>query len=441
LKTFLMSMLLALCALGAATPAEAQISYTTLDISQGYSQTNAGLSYEGSFVALGLATTTANSFTGASVLTPGASSATALNWNSRLLSNGAYGGNYTYASFPSLDGVVSTNLAELSTAFPFGTYLFVARNSVTGAQQSASLNYNANYWPTTLAGGQAAVPALSSASFAALQGLNATSPVTLKFNAFTGNAVLCCNETPQSNPSVSLLVFNSSTGAIAYNSGALAATAGSLVLPANTLAVNTSYSYSLVFDVMRHCGLGQSCDNTNPIGSALIWETGTDGEFTTLMAPPPNTTTVNLQGGTLAHPVPLQSEGRIGQVNGAIGGAGAEDFYVFYWAGGLFQANAQLYGADPHDSYQFELMDQHGTVLATYVLDQSNNFTASLSRSLAKGPNYEIGLLASSSNIDPNYSITLTTPIVAVPEPSMAALAGLGLAVIGLAQRRRKSRT
>jgi len=427
MKTFLIRVLLVFSVLGMTMPSQAQIASTILYTSQSYNQTNAGLSYEGSFLALELPTWTANSFTEGTVLVPGASSPTALTWsqNQTVAPDGTYDGGFVTGSFPSQDGVVSTNLAALNSAFPFGTYTFTARNNVTLAQQSATLTYNANYWPTTPAGGQTAVPALAAASFASLQGWNAKSAATLAFNSFTGNAVT------SSNSSMGLLsIYNASTSELVYNAAPFAASAGSIVLPSNTLEANTHYVYYLAFLVTRNCGPGRSCDSANPVDSLLAWKTITDGEFATLMAPPPNTTTVNLQGGTLANPVPLQAQGRIGQVNGSIGGAGAEDFYLFYWAGGQFEANAQLYGADPHDSYQFELIDQHGKVLQTLVLDQSNNFTASLSYNLAQGPNYEVGLLASSSNIDPNYSITLETPVVSVPESDMATLIILGLIIV-----------
>jgi hypothetical protein len=441
MKNFLNTLLLALCTMATATTVQAQISYTTLYAAQEYFQTTANVSYVGSYFSLGLATQTQDSFTGATVLVPGASAPLAMNWNPRLLSNGAYGGNYVDGYFPSADGNASTNLATLSAAFPMGIYTFIAKNSVTSTQQSASLNYNANYWPTVPGSAQTATPALTSSSFMALQGASASSQLTFKFNSFTGSAVICCGETPLTNPSVNLAIVNASTGALAYESGPLAASVGSVVLPTNTLQVNTDYMYYLDFSVGRHCGYGQSCDSINPIGSGMAWATSTGGQFSTAMAPPPNTTTVNLQGGTLANPVALQSEGRIGQVNGAIGGAGAQDFYLFYWAGGVFQANARLYGADPLDKYSFELLDQHGNVLESFALDQSNNFTADLSHNLAKGANYEIGILADASNIDPAYSITLQTPIAAVPEPSMALLLCLGFAAIGFSRGWRGPKT
>jgi len=440
MKSFLSSVLVALCALSMSSPSTAQITYTNLYVAQGYTQTIAGSSYIGSYLSLGLATVASKSFTSASVLTPGANSPIALNWNPTLLSNGAYGGNYIDASFPSLDGVVSTNLGLLSAAFPLGAYKFTAQNSVTTAQQSATLNYNTNYWPTILAGGQNAVPALTATSFAALQGLNATSKVTLDFNSFTGSAVRCCGETPLTNPYVELSIHNTSTGATVYNSGRLSDSIGSIVLPSNTLQANTNYSYLLTFDVGRHCGSGQGCDSTNPVGSYMDWGADTSGQFSTIQTAPPNTTVVNLQGGTLANPVQLQSQGRIGQLNGSIGGAGAQDFYVFYWGGGLFQANAQLYGAPPLDKYQFELLDQHGAVLETFALDQADNFTANLSHNLIKGANYEIGLIANNSNIDPSYSINFLTPVESVDEPGMATLTCLGLFFVGLKQWNRSKR-
>jgi hypothetical protein len=53
----------------------------------------------------------------------------------------------------------------------------------------------------------------------------------------------------------------------------------------------------------------------------------------------------------------LPHQGEIGQVNGTIGGLGAEEFCRFYWKGGLFKSNDVITGADPLAEYEFMLRD------------------------------------------------------------------------------------
>ena len=103
--------------------------------------------------------------------------------------------------------------------------------------------------------------------------------------------------------------------------------------------------------------------------------------------------------------------------------------------GGLFDANAEIYGANSQADYEFELLDALGKVLDTVNLDLADNYMADLSWNLSAGGNYEIGLLAD-SQYDPNFSITFNTPITGVSEPGTLALFALGLLGMALARRR-----
>lgn len=423
-----------------ALPAGAGISYTGLNTSQYYTQTNTGPSFSGISMSVGINVASPSDFTGASVLIPGQTSAMSIApWNLTEMSDGTYGAS-SYTLFSDTD--VSAGLAAKNAAFPFGTYTITAINSITNLQQQATLDYDADYWPTVPDGsGQTAVPALTAGTYAGLQGMNAGSPFTLNFNTFTGSAVTCCG---QVDPSTTIYIVSATSGQAVYTSPTLTDGTSSLILPANTLQPNTSYYYDVYFRVNRSCGGNQSCGTNSPFNYFLLYQVRTSGEFTTAATTTPAPTTVTLQGGTMADPVPLQSEGRLGQVNGSIGGEGAMDFYVFYWAGGAFQANVSLTGANKNAEYEFQLLNYYGlnsytaSLIQDMLLNQSNNFTAGIGATLPAGT-YEIGVLADSA-ADPSFTISFDTPVqgavVSVPNvvgfsPSAAASAitGAGLTV------------
>lgn len=69
--------------------------------------------------------------------------------------------------------------AAMNAAIPFGAYQYTATN--TGVSMTATLNYTTDAFTS-------AVPALSSATFSALQGLNPSTALTVGFNSFTPNA-------------------------------------------------------------------------------------------------------------------------------------------------------------------------------------------------------------------------------------------------------------
>jgi len=143
---------------------------------------------------------------------------------------------------------------DLDSAYPFGTYTFTAINSGTSATQAANINYTADAYT-------ADIPALTAATFAALQGLNPAAPFTFNFNSFTPNPLASVGLT-------FLTVFGSSFG------GGHANTTTSAVLPANTLLPNTKYTYELDFSD-RISGFDSGVPTT------LGFDVRTDGTFTT----------------------------------------------------------------------------------------------------------------------------------------------------------------
>lgn len=148
----------------------------------------------------------------------------------------------------------------------------------------------------------------------------------------------------------------------------------------------------------------------------------------------------NFQGGSPDSPVILP-EGLVGQINGNISGPySAQSFYGFTWQGGVFQTNAQVFGADPAASFSFKLYDSSLNLLENLLLDGSNDFSRLMTVNSLDAGLYTIGLQTFSS-LDPSFTISFFTPVgevSAVPEPSVWAMliAGFGLAGAMLRGRR-----
>lgn len=149
----------------------------------------------------------------------------------------------------------------------------------------------------------------------------------------------------------------------------------------------------------------------------------------------------NFQGGSPDSPVILP-EGLVGQITGNISGPySAESFYGFKWQGGVFQTQAQIFGADPTASFSFKLYDSSRNLIDSLLLNYDDNGFSDLMtvESLDAGF-YTIGL-QTFSPLDPSFTISFFTPVgevSAVPEPSVWAMliAGFGLAGATLRGRR-----
>jgi hypothetical protein len=150
--------------------------------------------------------------------------------------------------------------SAIDAAYPFGTYTYTAINTGTSNTQSTSITYTTDAYTAN-------IPALTAGTFNALQGMNAGSSFTLNFNSFTPNPSASVGET-------FLTIFGSSFGTTG-----LPNTATSLVLPANTLAPGTTYTYEVDFS-------DRISGNNNGVPTTIGFDVRTDGTFTTASASP-----------------------------------------------------------------------------------------------------------------------------------------------------------
>jgi len=158
--------------------------------------------------------------------------------------------------------------ADMNAAFPFGTYTYTAVNSGTSNMETASLSYTQDAFT-------ADIPALTAATFAALQNMNAGLPFTFNFNSFTPHPNATFGET-------FLTIFGSPFSVGIPN------TATSATVPANTLLPGTTYTAELDFSDRL---TGQ--DQATGVPTLIGFDVRTDVTFTTAATtatPEPSTT-------------------------------------------------------------------------------------------------------------------------------------------------------
>jgi hypothetical protein len=131
--------------------------------------------------------------------------------------------------------------------------------------------------------------------------------------------------------------------------------------------------------------------------------------------------------------------GSVGSISAPIAGDGDAEFYRFNWHGGDFSAIANIAGANPLGSYQFELLNPDGSVNQALTLDASDNFLGAVGEYLARG-RYTIGVIADSP-FDPQLYLNFATPVSGgVPEPRSWAVFLIGTGWLGAMARRRRPR-
>ena len=149
--------------------------------------------------------------------------------------------------------------AAMDAAFPFGTYDVTATNTVTSTSQSANILYSTDAYASS-------IPALTAATFAALQGMNPSNAFTFNFNAFTPNALATSGST-------FFTIFGTPI------SGAHPSSTTSFTLDPNTLLPNTTYTFEVDFS-------DRISGTNNGVPTTLGFDVRTDGTFTTGAAVP-----------------------------------------------------------------------------------------------------------------------------------------------------------
>jgi hypothetical protein len=153
------------------------------------------------------------------------------------------------------------NQAAMDAAFPFGAYIITATNSGTLATDTETLNYTADAYAGN-------IPALTGASYDALQGLHTSSPsLTLNFNTQDANPLATSSFT-------FLTIFNSP-----LSCDFLAASATSCTVDPQDLLPGTTYTYELDFSNRIETSASGVLDGVD-------FEVRTDGTFTTAIPEP-----------------------------------------------------------------------------------------------------------------------------------------------------------
>ena len=143
-------------------------------------------------------------------------------------------------------------------------------------------------------------------------------------------------------------------------------------------------------------------------------------------------TITNFPGGPNSTPTFLLAVAPIAEVTGTIGG-GTQDYYIFQWAGGAFNASASITGANVGASYMFSEGTVPGCGMGNgTTLNSSDNFTGTIAISNLAPGQYCIGLIANNSN-DPAFTLTFNTPVLGVCDLNNAPSGTVSIADVQLA--------
>jgi hypothetical protein len=202
----------------ATTPALADTITGTIFNNIVYDQTSnsAPAAPSSYFFSIGANEHTAGDYTSASATYPGPGSPQ----NLPPLGSAAF--NFNSPSF--------SNQANLHTAYPFGLYTITATNSATST--SAVINYTTDLFTSS-------TPFVT--NFSSLAGLDPTQNFAVNYNAFT----------PAAGSSQGFTFF---TIFGAFDAGFQSNTTTSSLIPANTLAPNTTYEFQLDYSDRLHGG-------------------------------------------------------------------------------------------------------------------------------------------------------------------------------------------
>ena len=174
---------------------------------------------------------------------------------------------------------VFTTKAAMDAAYPFGTYTAHALNTVTSATNSDTISYTEDAYPSTQA-------VVTSATFTGLQGMNPNAPFTINYNGFTPGA----GTTP--GQSFEFIDIFNSMGADVFSQSFLPNTQTSVTIPAGTLMAGMAYTLSVDYS--------DRIQGTSTTGTNILFDYGTDLNFTTATAVVPEPSTVLQLAGALA---------------------------------------------------------------------------------------------------------------------------------------------
>jgi len=209
-----------------------------------------------------------------------------------------------------------------------------------------------------------------------------------------------------------------------------------------SIAPAGSSNYSVIYSASGPEFLGTTHMNMDLFYSGTVPETNPTIKYSNVSIAYGNDPSVpqsvtGLTGGTPSNPVPLPS-GPIGSVTGPIGGTNSQDFFAFYWSGGLFYVVGEVDGTSaPAGTYGLELLNPDGSVNALVDLSNPvpNGYMGTISEQLAPGY-YTIGVLTGQTS-DPTYNIDFVTPVRGTaPEPASVSLVGIALAGLGFLRRK-----
>ena len=238
----------------AATPASAQLQAVDIFKNTTYDQTSAAAptTAAGYFFDVGATMTNPGDFTSASLTYPGPASPLSLGLTSPT--------QFGYGS-PFVDQ------ATFNASYPLGFYTVTVSNG--GSNVSETMNDASDAYTVD-------VPALTAATFTALQGLNAGHGLTIQFNSFTPDGAT----TPGASAAF-FSIFDSAFNTV-FTSGGLDPSTTSIYLPAGTLKADTTYSWELDFSD-RIVGADP---NGLPIFTTQGFDMRTDGSFSTAVPEP-----------------------------------------------------------------------------------------------------------------------------------------------------------
>jgi hypothetical protein len=245
---------------GGAGVAQAQLVSADVGVNPTFEQTGGGVTSTGGFFSGRAFVTSGTDFSGGTLTYGGSGSPQTL--------------SYVPADVAWEYGIGDSSFTDLQTAFPTGPYQFDLTGGTIGAT-AITVNYDGDAYSN--------IPQLTAASFAALQGVDAASPVTVDFNGMAPN--------PNANNSDIVFSISNASNVQVFSSGFLSSDTASFTIPGAILAAGQTYTFDLLYS-------DQIDGSVNGIGTTQFYDSHTDGSFSTAAGavPEPSTWAMMLIG-------------------------------------------------------------------------------------------------------------------------------------------------